>query len=36
MGKIQKILAPTDLSEFSQAEVRYALDLARALRAEVT
>lgn len=28
MGKIQKILAPTDLSEFSQAEVCYALDLA--------
>lgn len=34
--KIKKILAPTDLSELSQAGVRYALNLARAVRAEVT
>jgi len=36
MEKIQKILAPTDLSELSAAGVRYALGLARALGAEVT
>jgi len=34
--KIKKILAPTDLSELSQAGVRYALKLARATGAEVT
>lgn len=36
MEKIKKILAPTDLSELSRAGVRYALNLARALGAEVT
>lgn len=36
MEKIKKILAPTDLSELSQAGVRYALNLARAVGAEVT
>jgi nucleotide-binding universal stress UspA family protein len=36
MDKIKKILAPTDLSELSQAGIRYALNLARALGAEVT
>ena len=36
MDRIKKILAPTDLSEFSGAGVGYALDLARALGAEVT
>ena len=36
MDKIKKILAPTDLSELSQAGVRYALNLARAVGAEVT
>ncbi|MEK7378330.1 MAG: universal stress protein [Candidatus Binatota bacterium] len=36
MDKIKIILAPTDLSEPSQAAVRYALNLARALGAEVT
>ena len=36
MNQIKKILAPTDLSELSQAGVRYALTLARALGAEVT
>ena len=36
MDKIHKILAPTDLSEISQAGVRYALNLARAVGAEVT
>ena len=36
MDKIKIILAPTDLSEPSQAAVRYALSLARALGAEVT
>ncbi len=34
--KIKKILAPTDLSELSQVGVRYALELAKALGAEVT
>lgn len=34
--EIKKILAPTDLSELSQAGVRYALKLARATGAEVT
>lgn len=33
---IKKILAPTDLSDLSQAGVRYALKLASALGAEVT
>lgn len=33
---MKKILAPTDLSELSQAGVRYALDLARMVGAEVT
>lgn len=36
MDKITKILAPTDLSEFSRAGVRYALNLAKAIGAEVT
>jgi nucleotide-binding universal stress UspA family protein len=35
-NQIKKILAPTDLSDFSQAGVRYALNLARAVGAEVT
>lgn len=34
--KIKKILAPTDLSELSQVGVRYALNLARAVGADVT
>ena len=36
MERIKKILAPTDMSEFSEAGVRYALDLARTVGAEVT
>lgn len=36
MNQIKKILAPTDLSVLSQVGVRYALDLAKALGAEVT
>ena len=36
MKKIEKILAPTDLSEFSKIGVRYALTLAKAVGAEVT
>ncbi len=36
MEKIQKILAPTDLTEDSQEGVRYALNLAMALGAELT
>lgn len=36
MNKIKTILAPTDLSELSQAGVRYALNLARAFGADVT
>jgi len=36
MEKIGKILAPTDFSELSQAGVRYALELAKAVKAEVT
>jgi nucleotide-binding universal stress UspA family protein len=36
MDKIKKILALTDLSEFSQEGVRYALTLAKTLGAEVT
>ena len=36
MDRIKKILAPTDLSELSEAGVRYALELARAFGAEVT
>lgn len=36
VDRIKKILAPTDLSELSQAGVRYALNLAKALGAEVT
>jgi len=35
MFKIKKILAPTDLSELSEAGVRYALEIARWLGAEV-
>ena len=35
MNPIKKILAPTDLSDLSQSGVRYALELARALGAEV-
>ena len=36
MKKISKILAPTDLSDLSQAGVRHALELASILGAEVT
>ncbi len=36
MKKISKILAPTDFSELSQAGVRYALELAKVVKAEVT
>ena len=36
MNPINKILAPTDLSESSQLGVRYALNLAKAVGAEVT
>ena len=36
MKKVEKILAPTDLSEISRLGLRYALDLARAWGAEVT
>jgi nucleotide-binding universal stress UspA family protein len=36
MDPIRKILAPTDLSELSQAGVRYALNLAKTMEAEVT
>lgn len=36
MEKIKRILAPTDLSELSQVGVRYALNLAKAVGAEVT
>ena len=36
MKPIRKILAPTDLSQFSETGVRYALDLAKAIGAEVT
>jgi nucleotide-binding universal stress UspA family protein len=36
MKPIRKILAPTDLSRFSAPSVRYALDLAKAIGAEVT
>lgn len=33
--KIRKILAPTDLSELSQAGIRYAMELARSQDAEI-
>jgi len=36
MDKIKKILAPTDLSKLSQAGVRYAIEFAQAMGAEVT
>ncbi len=36
MEKISKILAPTDFSKLSQAGVRCALELAKAVKAEVT
>ena len=36
MNKIEKILAPTDLSELSALGVRYALELSRGSGAEVT
>ncbi len=36
MDKIKKILAPTDLSDLSLAGMRYALDMARVIGAEVT
>ena len=36
MEKISKILAPTDFSKLSQAGVRSALELAKAVKAEVT
>lgn len=36
MEKIKKILAPTDMSDSSRAGVRYALELATTLGAEVT
>ena len=35
MQQLKKILAPTDLSDFSKTSVRYALDLAKAMDAEV-
>lgn len=35
MKKVRKILAPTDLSELSSVGVRYALEMARELSAEV-
>ena len=35
MGNIKKILAPTDFSELSQVGVRYALEMAKSLAAEV-
>jgi hypothetical protein len=35
MDKIRKILAPTDFSELSQVGVRYALEMAKSLGAEV-
>lgn len=36
MDKLKKIFAPTDLSKLSEAGVRYALNLARTVGAEVT
>ena len=36
MNQIKKILAPTDLSEPSLPGLRYALDLAKTIGAEVT
>ena len=36
MKQLRKILALTDLSEFSKTGVRYALNLAKAIGAEVT
>jgi universal stress protein A len=36
MDDIKKILAPTDLSELSEVGVRYALNLAKAIDAELT
>ena len=36
MERIKKILAPTDLSDLSQAGVRYAMELATTVGAEVT
>ena len=36
MDQIKKILAPSDLSELSELGVRYALNLAKAIEAEVT
>ena len=36
MERIKRILAPTDMSELSQAGVRYGLDLGRSVGAEVT
>jgi nucleotide-binding universal stress UspA family protein len=36
MEQIKKILAPTDLSELSKVGVRYALELGKAIEAEVT
>jgi len=36
MEKINKILAPTDFSQHSRAGVRYALELAKSVKAEVT
>lgn len=36
MEQIKKILAPTDLSELSKLGVRYALQLAKGIGAEVT
>ena len=35
MGKIKKILAPTDFSELSKIGIRYALEAARDVSAEV-
>jgi nucleotide-binding universal stress UspA family protein len=36
MKKVDKILAPTDLSELSRVGLEYALELARGWGAEVT
>ena len=36
MKKVEKILAPTDLSELSRVGLEYALELARGWGAEVT
>ena len=35
MEKVKRILAPTDFSDLSRAGLRYALEMARNLNAEV-